>query len=60
MCRKFIFGTDVSATPISKHAPTDTELTLPSSSDRCMNTHGELEDVSNQDSDDVVEERSVD
>ena len=60
LCRKFIFGTDVSATPISKHAPTDTELSLPSSSDICIENHGELEDVANQEIENIVQERSVD
>ena len=60
MCRAFIFGTDLSITPKSNNAPTDTKFTLASSSDRCINTHGDLEDVSNQDTDAVIEKRSVD
>ena len=49
LCRKFIFGTNVSATPISKPSPTDTKL-----------SSTELEDVASQEIENIDEERSVD
>ena len=60
LCRKFIFGTNVSATPITKPASTDTKFSSPSSSDISIENHGELEDVANQEIDNIVQERSVD
>ena len=60
LCRAFIFGTDLSVTPKSNNARTDTEFTLASSSNRCIGAHGDVEDVSNQDTDAVIGKRSVD
>ena len=58
--RKFIFGTNVSATPITKPAPIDTKFSSPSSSDICIGNQRELEDVANQEIDNIGKERSVD
>ena len=49
LCRKFVFGNNVSPTPISQPSPTDTKV-----------TSTELEDAASQEIENVDDERSVD